>query len=398
MILHRNLIVFILLYSSILLAQKLHVSAPQTQGFDPVRLQQVDAVINSAIAAHDIPGAVLLVSRNDQVVYRKAYGYKELIPVKKKMTAETVFDLASLTKPIATATSAMILVDRGQLRLLDKVKNFFPDFIPWVDDSTHVQTDIRIIHLMTHTSGLPPYAPVNELKKKYGAPNPDSLLAYIARVPRHHAPGTYFKYSCLNFITLQRIVEKVSGQSLKTFSQENIFTPLHMEKTEMQPQGAIAQSCAATQLQPDGQPLIGTVHDPLARVMMGCISGNAGLFSNVDDMALFGSMMLNGGAWNGVRILSPAAVKTMTAIPKGFEKFGRGLGWDLASAYSSNKGDLFSACAYGHTGYTGTSMVIDPATHTVVILLTNRVHPYDKGHVVRLRSLVANVVAGAIVR
>ncbi len=394
----RKIFIIIILYSVTLFAQLLPQAAPETQGLDPQRLQQVDTVINTAVASHDIPGAVLLVSRNDYVVYRKAYGYRELIPVKKKMTVKTVFDLASLTKPIATATSAMILVDRGQLRLLDKVKDFFPDFIPWVDDSTHAKTDIRIIHLMTHTSGLPPYAPVETLKKEYGAPNPDSLLAYIARAPRHHAPGAYFKYSCLNFITLQRIIEKVSGQSLKAFSQENIFKPLHMQKTQMQPQGALAQSCAATQLQPDGKPLIGVVHDPLARVMMGCVSGNAGLFSNADDMALFGAMMLNGGVWNGVRVLSPAAVRTMTAIPKGFEQFGRGLGWDLASAYSSNKGDLFSAQAYGHTGYTGTSMVLDPETHTVVILLTNRVHPYDKGHVVRLRSLVANVVAGAIVK
>ncbi len=398
MISRKILFLFILLYTATLLAQTLPQTAPENQGFDPARLQQVDAVIHSAIAAHDIPGAVLLVSRNDQIVYRKAYGYKELIPVKKKMTVETVFDLASLTKPIATATSAMILVDRGRLRLLDKVKDFFPDFIPWTDDSTHAKTDIRIIHLMTHTSGLPPYAPVEKLKQKYGAPNPDSLLSYIARVPRHHAPGTYFKYSCLNFITLQRIVEKISGQSLKTFAREHIFNPLQMHNTDMQPQGALARACAATQLQPNGVPLIGTVHDPLARVMMGGVSGNAGLFSNADDMALFGAMMLNGGVWNGARVLSAAAVKTMTRIPKGLDAFGRGLGWDLASAYSSNKGDLFSDRAYGHTGYTGTSMVLDPETHTVVILLTNRVHPYDKGHVVRLRSLVANVVAGAIVK
>jgi len=398
MSIRRFLFVFILLYFTNLFAQSLPESPANEQGFDGVRLQKVDKVINRAIEAKDIPGAVLLISRNDKIVYRKAYGYKELIPVKKKMQVETVFDLASLTKPLATATSAMILIDRGQLRLLDKVKDFFPAFIPWVNDSTHSKTDIRIIHLMTHTSGLPPYAPVEKLKKKYGAPNPDSLLAYIARVKRHHAPGTFFKYSCLNFITLQRIIEKISGQSLKKFAEENIFKPLQLNHTRIKPQGAFAQSCAATKLQDNGEPLIGTVHDPLARVMMGCISGNAGLFSNADDMALFGSMLINGGSWEGIRILSKAAVAKMTSVPKGFEAFGRGLGWDLASAYSSNKGDLFSARAYGHTGYTGTSMVLDPETHTVVILLTNRVHPYDIGHVVRLRSLVANVVAGAIVK
>jgi len=381
-----------------LLAQPLPKASANDLGFDGNRLQRVDAVIQTAIDNGDIPGAVLLVTRHNKVAYRNAYGFKQLLPEKQKMEVGTVFDLASITKPVATATSAMVLIDCGQLRLLDKVSDFVTGFSPWLDDSTHKKTDVRVIHLMTHTSGLPPYAPVEELKQKYGTPAPDSLLAHIAAMPKHHKPGTYFKYSCLNFITLQRIIEKISGQSLKDFSAQNIFEPLKMNNTKMLPQGEFASLCAPTQLLEEEGLLRGKVHDPLARVMMGCISGNAGLFSDVDDLAIFAAVMLNKGAWNGQRILSPAAVAAFTTIPQGYEKFGRSLGWDLSSAYSSNQGDLFSDKTFGHTGYTGTSLIIDPETETAVIFLTNRVHPNDKGHVVRIRSLVANVVAGAIVK
>ncbi len=391
-------IIFLFSLIYILPAQSLPVASPFDLGFDAARLEQADAAIQKAIDQKDIPGAVLLVTRYNKIAYRKAYGYKEILPQKIKMQVTDVFDLASLTKPMSTATSAMILIDRGELRLLDKVKDFFPNFISWQSDSTKSKEDMRIIHLMTHTSGLPPYAPVEELKKKYGSPEPDSLLAYIATVKRHHAPGKYFKYSCLNFITLQRIIEKITGQSIKDFAAQNIFEPLQMTHTKIDPQGVFAQQCVPTQLQKNNKPLTGVVHDPLARVMMGCVSGNAGLFSNADDMALFAAMMLNHGSWQGKRILSPAAVETATRIPAGFEKFGRGLGWDLNSAYSSNQGDLFSDKTFGHTGYTGTSLIIDPEREIVVILLTNRVHPYDKGHVVRLRSLVANIVAGAVIK
>ncbi len=395
----RLISLFLILFLfSVLTAQPLLVVSASELDFDPDRLQQVDNVINRAVAKQDIPGAVLLVTRNNKIAYHKAYGYRQLVPEEIKMEPGTFFDLASITKPIATATSAMILVEHGQLRLLDKVSDFFPGFKSWLDDSTGRSKPIRIIHLMTHTSGLPPYAPVKELKEKYGSPNPDLLLTYISTTKRHHAPGTYFKYSCLNFITLQRIIEKISGQSLKDFAEQNIFKPLQMANTVIKPDDDYAQHCAATELLPDDGLLTGVVHDPLARIMMGCVSGNAGLFSDAKDLAIFAAMMLNNGRWNGHQILSPATVKKMTTVPAGYEEFGRALGWDVSSAYSSNQGDLFSEKTFGHTGYTGTSLIIDPATKTSVIFLTNRVHPDDKGSVVRLRSLVANVIAGAIVK
>lgn len=371
--------------------QNLPSTDPESVGMDGAVLQKVDDVINQAILDGQTPGAVLLVSRKGSVVYRKAYGYSMLVPEKKKMTIDAVFDLASLTKPMATATSMMILVQRGRLRLMDPVSDFIPEFKPWQDPEGNDKQTIRIWHLMTHTSGLPPYAPVAELQQKYGSPNPDSLIKHISLVKRHSAPGTKFKYSCLNFITLQKVVETVTGYGLDKFSVENIFKLLNMKNTVYKPDVA----CAVTEVI-DGKPLDGIVHDPLARVMMDCVSGNAGLFSTVDDMAIFAQMMLNGGEYNGVRILSPLTVKAMTTVPDKVHFSGRALGWDVDSAYSSNGGDLFPYGSYGHTGYTGTSMWIDPFTETVVILLTNRVHPDDSSSVVRLRGLVANMVAASI--
>ncbi len=380
-----------------LTAQSLPLENPQKMGFDTSRLETADGIIQQAIDNKEIPGAVFLIARHNKILWRKAFGNKEIFPRQRKMEADDIFDLASLTKPMATATSVMILVDSGKLRLLDKVSLYFPDFIPWQDDSTNEKTDIRLIHLLMHTSGLPPYAPVKELQEKYGSPAPDSLLRHIAAAKRHHGPGTYFKYSCLNFITLQRVVEKVSGQSLADFSRENIFKPLKLKNTFFNPAKEMIDRCVPTQILENNELLLGKVHDPLARVMMGCTSGNAGLFSTADDMAVFAAMLLNRGEFNNTRILSKAAVKALISLPQGYEKFGRSLGWDLNSDYSSNQGDLFPKDTFGHTGYTGTSMIIDPQTETVLILLTNRVHPHDKGSVVRLRSLIANVVSGAIV-
>ena len=390
--LSTTLLFLFLVLTSQVLSQFLSESTAAEAGMDINILQRADTLISRAITDGDTPGAVLLVTRHGKMVHRKAFGHAQLVPEKKAMTAETIFDLASLTKPIATATSIMILVERGQIRLLDPVSRFIPGFESWEDSASGEKTTIRLWHLLTHSSGLPPYAPVKELAEKYGAPNPDSLMVHIGQVKRESEPGKKFRYSCLNFITLQKVLEKVTGEGLDSFSQKNIFQPLGMRNTTYRPD----VSCAATEVI-DGKPLDGTVHDPLARVMMACVSGNAGLFSNADDIAIFAQMMLNGGVYNGVRILSPLTVKAMTNVPRKVSELGRALGWDVESAYSSNGGDLFPYGSYGHTGYTGTSLWIDPNTQTAVILLTNRVHPDDSASVVRLRSLVANVVAASII-
>jgi CubicO group peptidase (beta-lactamase class C family) len=250
-----------------------------------------------------------------------------------------------------------------------------------------------VIHLLTHTSGLPAYASLANLQQQYATPNPDGMMEHIANVQRQSQPGTQFRYSCLNFITLQRIVETISGKSLQAFAQENIFKPLGMKHTDYNPTGETLNWAAPTE---SNQTPRGTVHDPLARVMNGGVSGNAGVFSNAEDLAILAAMLLNNGELNGVRILSPLTVRAMRTIPKGYEEFGRALGWDISSAYSSNRGDLFGTEMYGHTGFTGTSLVIDPETKTAIILLTNSVH-LETGNAIRLRSLVANAVAGAIV-
>jgi CubicO group peptidase (beta-lactamase class C family) len=370
--------------------QSFPVVKPQEAGFIPDMTFKLNTCINDAIERGETPGAVLLVMRNGKIVHRMAYGYAEVKPQKIKMTIETIFDLASLTKPMATATATMMLVEQGKIRLMDRVDQFIPEFQPWIGEDGK-KIHIRLWHLLTHTSGLPPYAPVNDLVARFGAPNPDSTLAYIALVKRNTKPATHFKYSCLNFITLQRVVELVSGMDLDQFTHQYIFVPLKMNNTTFKP----SAGCAATELI-DGVPLVGTVHDPLARILMGGISGNAGLFSTADDMSRFAQMMLNHGSLDGVRILSPLTVRMMTSVPEKVHFSGRALGWDVDSDYSTNGGDLFPYGSYGHTGYTGTSMWIDPETRTVVILLTNRVHPDDTASVIRLRSLVANIVAASI--
>lgn len=391
---------FLLLFSFLLCscnvqAQQLPRATPESVGMSSLHLKFADEVIEKAISEKEIPGAVLAVVKDGKMAYLKAYGNKEIYPNTVKMDEKTVFDLASLTKPIATATSAMMLIERGQLRLLDKVNLYIPNFQGWktADGKT---IDIRVGDLLTHTSGLPSYANVESLEKQFGSPNPDALINYIATCRREFEPLTNMQYSCLNYITLQRIIEKISKQSLRDFAKKNIFDPLGMLHTDFQPQGKTLEITAPTQRQKDGSVLRGIVHDPLARVMNGGISGNAGLFSNADDLAVFAAMLQNGGEWNGKRILSPLGVKAIVSVPRNVAQFGRTLGWDVFSAYSSNVGDLLGPNTYGHTGYTGTSMVIDPDNKLAVILLTNKAHPNDRGNVIRLRSLVANAVAASI--
>lgn len=388
--------IIFLSFISTISAQNLPKASPEQVGMDSKRLHNADRIIEKAIDNKEIPGAVLAVVKDGKMAYLKAYGNKQVFPSVQRMDVNTVFDLASLTKPIATAISAMVLVERGELRLLDKVNLFIPNFAPWKDPKG-ASKDIRVIDLLTHTSGLPSYASVGELQKKYGAPNPDGMIDYIATWRRDFEPQTNFQYSCLNYITLQRIIEIVSKQNLRDFAKENIFDVLGMLHTDFQPKGETLHRTAPTEKMPDGTVLKGIVHDPLARVMNGGISGNAGLFSDANDLAVLAAALLNGGEYNGKRILSPLGVKTMRTVPRNVSQLGRTPGWDIFTAYASNNGDLLGPNTYGHTGYTGTSMVIDPDNNIAVILLTNRAHPDDGGEIVRLRSLVANVVAAAII-
>ena len=379
-------------------AQNLDIVAPEAVGLDASRLANADRAIAQAIADKTIPGAVLCVERHGKIGYLKAYGNKRVYPNTEKMTTGTVFDMASCSKAMSTATCAMILIDRGLLRLNDRVDQHVPEFENWKDSITGETEAIRVIDLMTHTSGLPPYAPVQELKKKYGSPNPQAVVNWISHCKRLYAPETGWTYSCCNYIMLQQVIEKITGQTLQQFAHDNIFAPLNMRHTDYRPTKALAALCAPTEKQADGNCLLGVVHDPLACTMMGGLSGNAGLFSSAEDVATYCAAILNKGELNGKRILSPLAVKCMETVPRSLAQFGHTPGWGISTPYSSNSGDLLSAQTFGHTGYTGTSIVIDPTNDVAIILLTNCVHPVDKGNVVRLRALVANAVAGSILK
>lgn len=375
--------------------QGLPAAKPADVGMSAERLALLDTLMNEALERKDFPGAVLLVAHKGKTVWRKAYGLSQWVPENRPMSADMMFDMASVTKPVATATSIMLLVERGRLRLLDKVKDYVPDFVPYILEGGLPGEDARLWHLLTHTSGLPPYTDPKEVERLYGNPCPtETLVKHIAGLRKESPPGAKFTYSCLNYITLASILKSVTEKNLAEFSDENIFKPLGMKRTCFVPPPSLLDLCVPTQVY-DGKPLRGVVHDPLAR-LQGGISGNAGLFSTADDLAVFAQMMLDGGAFGNVRVLSPLAVDRMTEVfPKAGDT-GRGLGWDVDSAYASVRGDLFGLNSYGHSGYTGTSIWIDPETRTTVVFLTNRVHPDDKGDIISMRSKVANVVAAAI--
>jgi CubicO group peptidase (beta-lactamase class C family) len=396
--------------------QSLQKVAPGEVGLDAKQLSYVDPVIEGAIKEGRAPGAVLAIVRHGKMAFLKAYGNRQVYPFRQPMTTNTVFDMASCSKSMSTAVCVMVLMERGLLRPSDPVNEYIPGFQSWSNGKDSVT--IRIVDLLTHTSGLPPYAPVQELKEKYGSPNPEKLMEYISTCKRDYCPETHFQYSCLNYITLQHVIENISHQSLRDFAAQNIFIPLGMNHTDYLPckqdrrgrwvntdrprwikngEAEGVTPIAPTEKQPDGSVLLGQVHDPLARVMNGGISGNAGVFTSADDVAILCAALLNGGSWNEHRILHPLTVKMMTTVPKGLEAFGRTMGWDNSSPYCSPKGDMLSKDTYCHSGYTGTSIVVDPDNDLAIILLANGVHPVDKSNVIRLRAMVANVVAGSII-
>jgi len=370
---------------------------PEAVGFSYERLKLLDQFLVDCIQQKYFPGAVVIVGRHDRIVFRQAYGHAQWIPEPRPMKIDMLFDLASLTKPVATATSIMILVERGKLSLHDRVRDYVPEFSVYEDEKGQKGEEARLWHLLTHTSGLPAYTSAEEVARLYGSPCPTEMLVkHIASLKKEFPPGKDFRYSCLGYITLAYIIQKITGKDIATFARENIFLPLGMKKTFFNPPPELKDQCVATEVI-SGKPLIGIVHDPLAR-LQGGISGNAGLFSTADDLALFARMMLHQGELDGQRILSPLSVRRMTEIYPEVLFSGRGLGWDINSPYSTNRGDLFGRSSYGHTGYTGTSIWIDPETKTFVIFLTNRVHPDDKGVIIPVRSRVANLVAAAIIQ
>ena len=403
------------------LSAQVKTDNPRDHGMDPERLARIDQVVSDAIRDGEIPGAVVSVVRGNSIVYLKAYGHKSVVPDTVAMTVGTMFDLASLSKCVGTTLSFMQLIEGGYVRLTDPVKRYIPAFKPWVDPNSGESVDITVRDLMTHSSGLSAYYNADVLVERFGPHQPDSLMRVIAtEVERHFRPGSDFLYSCLNFITLQHILERVTGQRLCDYAQEHVFDPMGLKQTcyfplqeDLRTPSAhreLLPLVAPTEVQADGTPLLGAVHDPLARLVGGGNSGNAGVFSDAVDLSRICMLVMNGGRlWAdkklgypkpSQRILSPAAIRLMSTVPaENDPSVGRALGWDVGSAHSGLRGDLFNpdTCLM-HTGYTGTSLVIDRDSRTAIVLLTNRVHPSDDGAVGRLRALVSNIVAGAIIR
>jgi uncharacterized protein YbbC (DUF1343 family) len=370
-------------------------------GVSAERLARMDAVINDSIEKKELPGAVVLVAHHGRVVWRKAYGARALEPQRETMTIDTIFDLASLTKVIATTTSIMILVEQGKVRLSDSVTRFIPEMKGGGRDA------ITIEHLLTHTTG---FAPDFDLRDRWTGY--DEAMKHLYREPLRTTPGTRFVYSDINFIALGEVVHRASGLALDEFARRNIFVPLGMRDTGFRPDAKLRARIAPTEKRraqmsylgdtgenagAEGEQwLRGQVHDPTS-FRMGGVAGHAGLFSTADDLAVFCQMLMSGGIYQGVRILSPMTIAAMTR-PRAVAENGaaRGLGWDLATSFSSNRGDLFPLGSFGHTGFTGTSVWIDPASDTFTIFLSNRVHPDGKGDVGPLRGRVASIVASSI--
>ena len=397
------LLAFLLCFLPVAEGRGLKRCSPESAGMDGQRLAQADSVILAAISEGTVPGAVLAVVRDDKIVYLKAYGNKQVVPDTVAMTVETVFDLASVSKCVSTTMAVMQLVEQGRIRLTDPVSLYIPGFKPWKDAETGRKREIRIIDLLSHSAGLPPSISVSKYLEKYGPDSPEALMRHIAEdEPRRFEPTTDYLYSCLNFITLQHIVENVTGERLCDYVQINVFDRLGLARTCYNPKerSDVLPFVAPTTVDKNGVALLGEVHDPTARLVNCGNSGNAGVFSCAEDLAVIAAALMNGGAINGKRILSPLTVETMATVPEGnAPHIGRALGWDNRSSSATLRGDLFSRDhTLCHTGYTGPSMVIDLEVDCAVILLAHRVHPVDKGSVASLRAKIANIVASSIVK
>ena len=348
------------------------------------RLARLNEVLEASITEEETPGAAVLVARRGRIVYRKSLGHRARLPRQEVMTLDTLFDVASLTKVMATAPSIMILVEEGKVSLTDPVSKYLPRF------AQHGKDAINLLQLLTHYSGLRPDLDLDEPWEGY-----ETAIELAFQEKPISPPGEQFIYSDINYIVLAEIVREVSGQTLNEFSDERIFSPLGMTKTRFLPPPQIRDQIAPTDFR-DGQLLRGIVHDP-STARMGGVAGHAGVFSTVEDTAIFAQMILNGGRYNGVRILAPLSVMQMTTpqSPVGATDW-RGLGFDIRTPYSGPRGDLFPVGSFGHTGFTGTSLWIDPFSEVFVILFTNRVHPDGEGSVIALRKRVASVVAASV--
>ena len=352
--------------------------------FHADKLAAMDAAIGQAIASNKCPGGVLWLERNG-TAYHKAFGQRALVPEREPMTEDTIFDAASLTKVVACTPAIMLLVERGKVELDAPVQRYIAEFTGGGRETVTVR------QLMTHTSGLRPgIGTKSDWQGQAGA------IRKACEEKLQSEPGTAFKYSDINFFLLGEIVQRVSGTSLEVFVQREIYEPLKMSDTGFLPPPEKRSRIAPTEVENGQPPWRGVVHDPTAR-KMGGVAGHAGLFTTASDLARYARMLLNLGQLDGVRIFKPATVELMTRVQTPPEVSARrGLGWDIDTRFSGPRGEVFPIGSYGHTGWTGGSLWIDPFSKTFVIFLSNRNHPTGAGSVIALRHELGTLAAEAV--
>ncbi|HEY2003306.1 MAG TPA: serine hydrolase, partial [Acidobacteriaceae bacterium] len=381
--------------TSVVCAAQQPSPAVAQQAVTPPAFAPIDAIVNDAVAHNEIPGAVVVIGHDGHIVFHHAYGMRSLEPMREAMTEDTIFDMASLTKDLVTATAVMQLYEQGKIRIDDPVAHYLSEF------GANGKQDITIRQCLTHYSGL---APDLDLTGPWHG-REEGLRRLFESAPIT-PPGVVFRYSDENFIALGALVERVSGLPLEVYAQRNIVAPLGLTDSGYLPPAEKRSRIAPTQYVTadgtlsttnTGTVLRGVVHDPTARRMEG-VAGHAGFFSTAADASTFAQALLDrlaGRASNFplnqltlAKMIEPEQPATGTAL--------RGFGWDIDSAFSSNRGTLFPVGSFGHTGFTGTSLWMDPQSDTYVVILTNAVHPDGNGHTVVLRSRIADAAAQAV--
>ncbi len=345
----------------------------------------LDEAMEAAIQAGQMPGAVLLVGQDGRTLHYKAYGQRSLVPQREAMTPDTIFDAASLTKVIATTSSIMKLFQQGKIRLNDRVTVYLPEF-------QGGKSDITVRNLMTHFSGLRPDLDLRPVWSGYELGVKKALIDKPTS-----PPGEKFVYSDINFILLGEIVRRISGRRVDEYSRQEVFLPLGMTESMFNPPASLRPRIAPTEhYSGDPGPLRGVVHDETTRYMGG-VAGHAGLFTTARDLQRFAEMMIHQGEYDGVKLFSPLVVRKFTEPQTPPDQtILRGLGWDMDSPFAGNRGELYPIGSFGHTGFTGTSIWIDPATKSYVIMLSNSVHPHRRPATTSLRARIATIVAGSL--
>lgn len=369
---------------SVFLLALISASGQETaKPFRAEKLAEMDAAINQAIADKKCPGGVLWLEHQGQI-YHKAYGNRALMPEVEPMKEDTIFDAASLTKVVATTPAMMLLIERGHVKLDEPVQTYIPEF------KGDGKEAVTVRELMTHTSGLPP-----DIETKTDWYGQKAAIEKACAEKLQAKPGTVFRYSDINFFLLGEIAQRVSGKPLEEFVANEIYRPLKMADTGYLPRESLLPRIAPTEVV-NGKPWRGVVHDPTAR-HMGGVAGHAGLFFTASDLARYARMLLNYGTLDGVQIFKPETVRLMTSVqsPEGVPA-RRGLGWDIDSPYNGPRGKIFPLGSYGHTGWTGTSIWIDPFSQSFVIFLSNRNHPSESGNVIALRRTLGTLAGEAI--